>query len=96
MATKRSALSARGKHQEKKGRHMPDKEINFSDIPELTSEQLLGARRVGRPRTGSAKQLIALRVAPNLLQRLKKLAKSKGLPYQRLMHEMLERAVKKG
>lgn len=73
---------------------MPDSTIDFSDIPELTDKQLTNARRVGRPRTGNAKQLIALRVAPNLLARLKRMAKAQGLPYQTLMHQLLERATR--
>ena len=38
---------------------MPDSKIDYSDIPELTDQQLKQARRVGRPRTGKAKRLIA-------------------------------------
>ena len=96
MATKRSGLSARGKHREKKGRPMPDKKIDFSDIPELSDKQLKQARRVGRPPTGRAKQLIALRVSPGLLARLKRMAKQKKMPYQTLMHELLEKATFRG
>jgi predicted DNA binding CopG/RHH family protein len=72
---------------------MPDSKIDYSDIPELTDQQLKQARRVGRPRTGNAKQLIALRVAPALLAKLWKMAKKHGVPYQTLMHELLERGV---
>ena len=43
---------------------MPDSRIDFSDIPESTDAELKRARRVGRPRTGKAKQLIAIRIAP--------------------------------
>jgi predicted DNA binding CopG/RHH family protein len=74
---------------------MPDSKIDYSDIPELTDQQLKQARRVGRPRTGNAKQLIALRVAPALLAKLRKMAKKRGVPYQTLMHELLERGVEK-
>jgi len=74
---------------------MSDSKIDYSDIPELTDQQLKQARRVGRPRTGNAKQLIALRVAPALLAKLRKMAKKRGLPYQTLMHELLERGVEK-
>jgi hypothetical protein len=74
---------------------VPDRKIDYSDIPELTDQQLKQARRVGRPRTGNAKQLIALRVAPALLAKLRKMAKTRGVPYQTLMHELLERGVEK-
>jgi len=74
---------------------MSDSKIDYSDIPELTDQQLKQARRVGRPRTGNAKRLIALRVAPALLAKLRKMARKQGMPYQTLMHELLERGVKK-
>jgi hypothetical protein len=41
---------------------MPDSKIDFSDVPQLSDRQLKTARRVGRPRTANAKQLIALRI----------------------------------
>jgi len=71
---------------------MPDSQIDFSDIPELTDEQL---RRVGRPRSGHAKQLIAIRIDPRLLKQLRRLAAKQSKPYQTLIHELLERAAKK-
>jgi predicted DNA binding CopG/RHH family protein len=71
---------------------MPDSEIDFSDIPASTSEELKRARRVGRPKSGNAKQLIAIRIAPRLLARLRRLAQSKRKPYQTLIHELLEQA----
>ena len=74
---------------------MSDSKIDYSDIPELTDQQLKQARLVGRPRTGNAKQLIALRVAPALLAKLRKMARKQGMPYQTLMHELLERGVEK-
>ena len=74
---------------------MPDSQIDFSDIPELTDEQLRRARRVGRPRSGHAKQLIAIRIDPRLLKQLRRLASKQSKPYQTLIHELLERAAKK-
>lgn len=71
---------------------MPDSQIDFSDIPELTGEDLKRARRVGRPKSPHAKQLIAIRIDPRLLARLRRLAQSKQKPYQTLIHELLERA----
>ncbi|MBM4127889.1 MAG: hypothetical protein FJ247_11160 [Nitrospira sp.] len=48
-------------------RHIPDSQIDFSDVPELSDEQLKRMKRVGRPVTGLAKQLIAIRLSPRLL-----------------------------
>ena len=74
---------------------MPDSQLNLSDIPEATDEQLRGARRVGRPVTGNAKQLIAIRISPRLLAQLRRLAAKQSKPYQTLIHELLERAARK-
>ena len=95
MARKAFASSARGGRAAKSGKPMPDSQIDFSDIPELTDEQLRRARRVGRPRSGHAKQLIAIRIAPRLLKQLRRLAAKQSKPYQTLIHELLERAAKK-
>jgi predicted DNA binding CopG/RHH family protein len=73
---------------------MPDTRIDFSDIPESTEAELKRARRVGRPKTGSAKQLIAIRISPRLLAQLRRLAARQSKPYQTLIHELLERATK--
>jgi uncharacterized protein (DUF4415 family) len=95
MARQQSASSARAKRPARSAKHITDHEIDFSDIPESTGEELARATRVGRPRTGSAKQLIAFRFDPALLAKLPKLAAKKGRPYQTLLHEILESAVKK-
>lgn len=71
---------------------MPDSQIDFSDIPESTDEELRRARRVGRPVSGIAKQLIAIRLSPKLLNQLRKMAARQRKPYQTLIHELLERA----
>lgn len=89
MARKPSASSARGKRV---ARPMADRRIDFSDIPESTDEELRRARRVGRPKSGAAKQLIAIRLSPHLLDQLRKMAAKQGKPYQTLIHELLERA----
>jgi predicted DNA binding CopG/RHH family protein len=70
----------------------PDSRIDFSDIPESTEAELRRARPVGRPKSGSAKQLIAIRISPGLLARLRRLAAKKSKPYQTLIHELLEKA----
>ena len=73
---------------------MPDSRIDFSDIPESSDEELTRARRVGRPTTGRAKQLIAIRLDPRLLTEIRLLAARQRKPYQTLVHELLEAAVK--
>ena len=70
----------------------PDSQIDFSDIPESTDNELQCARRVGRPKTGRAKQLIAIRIDPRLLAQLRRLAAKQDKPYQTLIHELLEKA----
>ena len=95
MGRKQSALSARAKQRAKSARHMPDSALDLSDVPEATDEQLQRARRVGRPATGKAKQLIAIRIAPRLLSQLRRLAAKQSKPYQTLIHELLERAAGK-
>ena len=70
----------------------PDSRIDFSDITESTDAELKRARRVGRPRTGHAKQLIAIRISPRLLAEIRRHAARRSMPYQPLIHEMLEKA----
>lgn len=79
----------------KKEKRISTKEVDFSDIPESSDEELKRAKRVGRPSTGQAKQLIALRISPLLLSKLKKIAEKKGKPYQTLIHDSLEALIKK-
>lgn len=74
---------------------MPDRRIDFSDIPESSDAELRRARRVGRPTTGRAKQLIAIRLDSRLLAELRRLAARQRKPYQTLVHELLEAAVKR-
>jgi predicted DNA binding CopG/RHH family protein len=74
---------------------MPDSQIDFSDIPEATDAELKRMRRVGRPASGMAKQLIAIRLSPRLLSQLRKMAAKQGKPYQSLIHELLEKAASK-
>jgi uncharacterized protein (DUF4415 family) len=95
MAKKRSASSAPGRQAGRNVRHIPDSGIDFSDIPESTDLELKHARRVGRPRSGNAKKLIAIRIHPRVLANLRRLAQQQNKPYQTLIHEILERAVRK-
>jgi predicted DNA binding CopG/RHH family protein len=92
MTKKRSASSARAKPAAKNAKHISDRHIDFWDIPQSTDTELKRVRRVGRPKTGNAKQLIAIRIAPPLLARIRRLAAKRSKPYQTLIHELLERA----
>ena len=74
---------------------MPDSRVDLSDIPEVTDEELRRARRVGRPASGNAKQLIAIRIAPRLLDQLRRMAARQSKRYQTLIHELLEKAARK-
>ncbi len=92
MTKKRSGLSAHAARARKSGKHTSAKSIDFSDIPESTDAELRGAQRVGRPRTGKAKQLIALRISPQLLAQIRRMAEKQDKPYQTLIHDLLEKA----
>ena len=93
MKKKRAGSSAPGRRAEESVRHIPDSQIDFSDVPEATDAQLKRMRRVGRPSSGMAKQLIAIRLSPRLLNQLRKMAAKQQKPYQTLIHELLEKAV---
>ena len=94
MARKRLGLSAQGRRRAKSAKHIPDSEIDFSDIPEFTDEELARARPVGRPRIANPKKLMAIRLSPKLIDDLKKLARRRKRKYQTLLHELLEAAVR--
>lgn len=95
MAKKQSELSVQELRAGKKEKHILNNDIDFSDIPDSSDAELKRAKRVGRPSTGKAKQLIALRISPLLLSKLKKLAEKKGKPYQTFIHDSLEALIKK-
>jgi predicted DNA binding CopG/RHH family protein len=61
-------------------------------MPELSDQQLKRMRRIGRPATGIAKQLMAIRLSPRLLATLRNMAAKQGKGYQTLIHELLEKA----
>jgi uncharacterized protein (DUF4415 family) len=94
MTEKRSASSARGGRAAKSARRTSARGIDFSDIPESTDAELKRARRVGRPRTGQAKQLVAIRISPRLLAQLRRMAAKQNKPYQTLIHELLEKVAR--
>ena len=95
MPRKRSASSVRARRAARNAERISDEQIDFSDVPESTDAELRRARRVGRPRTGRAKQLIAIRISPGLLAQLRRLAAEQNKPYQTLIHELLEKAANK-
>ena len=95
MTKKRSASSAHAVPAGKSAKRTSAEGIDFSDIPESTAEELRKARRVGRPKSGNAKQLIALRISPQLLAQLRRLAAKEDKPYQTLIHELLEKSARR-
>jgi len=88
---KRSASSARDERAARsKRRTVVRSKIDFSDIPEMTDEQLRAMRRVGRPPIGTqARQLIAIRLDPEVLNRFRAEAKRLKVGYQTLIHRVL-------
>lgn len=64
-------------------RHMKDDEVDFSDIPELTDEEL--AQMVWTVRRSDTKVTISMRVDPDVLDWYKRL----GRGYQSRMHMVL-------
>src|SRR5260370_7745230 len=95
MAKKSFGSSARARRRGKSARPIPDSRIDLSDIPEATDEELRRARRVGRPASGNAKQLIAIRIAPRLLDQLRRMAAKQSKPNPTLIHKFLEKASRK-
>lgn len=92
---KRSVSSARGARVGGNARRMSRK-IDFSDIPDSSPEQLKAMRRVGRPPLGTeARQLIAIRVDPSVLDQFRKEARRRRVGYQTLINEVLAQYVHK-
>jgi len=94
MAKKQFASSLRAVQARKNAKPTQNDGIDFSDLPESTDIELSRARRIGRPKTGNAKQLIAIRISPRLLSQLRRLALKRDKPYQTLIHELLEKAAR--
>ncbi len=96
MAKRKSALSAHGKQIKKNAKHISNHEIDFSDIPELSDEQLSRMKRVGRPPLGSTnRQIIAIRIDPEVLEKIRKAASKTGKGYQTLINEILAKFASK-
>lgn len=96
MAKKSIESSVRGRRAKKSAKYIPDAKIDFSDIPELSDEQLRKMKRPGRPLIGTARrELIALRVDPAVLEGLRSEAKRQGKGYQTLINEVLSKYIKR-
>lgn len=72
---------------------MPDEKIDFSDIPEITDKQWIGAVRgvFARPET----RHISIRLSAVDLVIANKLAAAKGLPYQTYIKSLLHESLMK-
>jgi uncharacterized protein (DUF4415 family) len=96
MARKYSESSAHGRRARKSVKPIPDPEIDFSDIPELSDEQLASMKPIGRPLLGAApRKMIAVRIDPGVLIQLRREARKKGTGYQSLINEILAKHFKK-
>ena len=66
------------------------RKIDYSDIPESSPGQLGSMRRVGRPPLGKhTRELIAIRLDPSVLGKLRREAKRRKVGYQTLINEVL-------
>jgi uncharacterized protein (DUF4415 family) len=52
-------------------RNMKDKDIDFSDTPEITAEQIKTAKRFGRPLKQDKKQAISIRLPKVTIEKLR-------------------------
>jgi|SRR6516165_5426677 len=92
---KRFVSLARGGQAAESGRRTKRK-IDFSDIPDSSSEQLRAMRRVGRPPLGNEpRRLIAIRVDARVLDQFRKEARRRKVGYQTLINEVLAQHVRK-
>ena len=70
MAKKESGSSGQGRQAVKRARPIADRQLDFSDIPQSTDEELKGARRVGRPKSGTEKpSLTDLILSPHTIHK---------------------------
>jgi len=96
MNKRRFGSSARGARVRKGGAFTKRRRIDFSDIPEMSDAQLRAMRRVGRPPLGEvARQLIAIRIDPQVLEDLRNEAKRRDIGYQTLINDILTEHAKK-
>lgn len=82
-------------HRDKSAKVIPDSEIDFSDIPEFSKKQLAKAKPLGHPRITHEKKVIAVSLPRKLIYDLQKLAKKKHKPYETLLSELLQDAIKR-
>ncbi len=62
----------------------------------MSDAQLRAMRRVGRPTLGKvARQLIAIRIDPQVLENLRKEARQRDIGYQTLINDILTEHAKK-
>jgi uncharacterized protein (DUF4415 family) len=93
---KQSDSSVRGWRIAKKRGVTKKRKIDYSDIPQLSDDQLASMRRIGRPPLGDEpRQLIAIRLDPKVLRWLRAVAAKRQVPYQSLINDMLASEMKK-
>ena len=95
MAKKSTESLARVMRAKRSVKSISDKKIDFSDIPEITDAQQKKGIRPGRPLLGSAaRTMIAIRIDPSVLKKLKIYADKRGKGYQTLINEILGKFIK--
>ncbi len=85
MATTKKRFNPEEKiteEQKKMIRDMDDREIDYSDIPELTDEQLKQFKRVNKPLT----RKVTINLNENVIVYFKEQANATGIPYQTLIN----------
>jgi uncharacterized protein (DUF4415 family) len=88
--------SVRGRQAGKSARGTRQRKIDFSDIPELSDQQLARMRRVGRPPHGDQpKRLISIRLDQRVLAWVKAVAAKRDQPYQALINDILEKEMRR-
>jgi uncharacterized protein (DUF4415 family) len=76
------------------GKKQRSSQIDYSDIPRFSAQELKKFRRVGRPLVGDSPRVaISVRIEEQVLLRLKKKAHRLGTGYQSLINEILKKAV---
>lgn len=87
-------LQIRMKEKSIRHRKVKDKDIDYTDAPTATKDELKKFKRVGRPLLGQTPRIpIHIRVDEDVLTKIKKEAKRKGVGYQSLINELLKKAV---
>lgn len=75
---------------------MKSRKTDFSEIPEMTDAQLASMRRVGRPPIGDQpRKAVSIRLDQGVLEWVKKSAAARHQPYQTLINEILEKAMRR-